>query len=251
MKAVAAAAPARPDGYTNELDSTESTDRRTALPPYDRSILTSFRGRAEKRDSQLMTSERIIDSRLFACSNFLSIRLCQTICEQMQTSCRKASAVLGGKRPFVDERTRSAKNVTVAAAAHQVIASHLQVIAPQIAQYFGCTLAGLRELQFLAYDNGDFFVFHRDKTNALAEPPRISARKVSVVIFLNDPILGSYSGGALEFYAHDLVGIPMYEQVKASFTSKTGTLVAFSPLVRHQVQPVTHGHRFTVVTWFV
>jgi predicted 2-oxoglutarate/Fe(II)-dependent dioxygenase YbiX len=173
----------------------------------------------------------------------------------MQTSSRKASTVLYGERPLVNERTRKAKNVTVTLPAHKAITSRLHSIAPQIAENFGCTLTGLQELQFLAYDKGDFFVFHRDRTNGPAEPTRVSARKVSIVIFLNaesdHPVPGSYSGGALQFYAPDLVAEPMYEQAKVAFTGTTGALIAFNPFVRHQVQPVTHGQRFTVITWFI
>jgi SM-20-related protein len=203
----------------------------------------------------MTTLEHFTDLGLFVRPNFLPTELCEVACEEMRTSQRKVGTVLDGKQGLVDEQTRKAKNVIVALPTHQAITSRLHALAPDVAEHFGSVLTGLQELQFLAYDEGDFFVFHRDRTDAPTEPTWVSERKVSVVVFLNaeseHPDLGSYGGGTLQFYAHDLVAKPMYEQAKISFTGAPGTLVAFDPLVHHQVELVTHGERFTVVTWFV
>jgi predicted 2-oxoglutarate/Fe(II)-dependent dioxygenase YbiX len=200
--------------------------------------------------------EHYIDQKLFVRPNFLPAKLCDAICEDMRMSShREAGTVLDGKQALVDERTRKAKNVAVALATRQAITSRLQAIAPDVAEHFGSALTGLQELQFLAYNEGDFFAFHRDSADSPTDPRRVRERKVSTVIFLNAksdrPGPDSYGGGALEFYAHDLIAEPMYEQAKIPFAGTPGTLVAFDPFVRHQVEPVTHGQRFTVVTWFV
>jgi SM-20-related protein len=200
--------------------------------------------------------EHSIHQRIFVRSNFLPVKLCEAVCEEMRRSThREAGTVVDGEQALLDERIRRAKHVTVAQPTHQAITSRLHAIAPDIAEHFGFTPTGLRELHFLAYNEGDFFAFHRDSSDSPTDPTRVRERKVSTVIFLNaqsgHPGSGSYGGGSLEFYAHDLVAEPMYEQVKISFTGTPGTLLAFDPFVRHQVQPVTHGQRFTVVTWFV
>jgi len=200
--------------------------------------------------------EHDIHQRIFVRPNFLPTKLCEAVCEEMRTSShREAGTVIDGEQALVDERTRRAKHVTVALPTHQAITSRLHAIAPNVAGHFGFALTGLRELHFLAYNEGDFFAFHRDSSDSPTDPTRVRERKVSTVIFLNAqsdrPSLGSYGGGELEFYAHDLVAEPMYEQTKISFTGTPGTLVAFDSFVRHQVEPVTHGQRFTVVTWFV
>jgi SM-20-related protein len=203
-----------------------------------------------------MKLEHYIDQKLFVRPNFLSTELCEAICEEMRTtSHREAGTVLDGEQAILDERTRRAKHVTVALNIHQAIRSRLHAIAPDVAEHFGFALTGLRELHFLAYNEGDFFAFHRDSADAPTDPTRVKERKVSVVIFLNaksvSPGAGSYGGGTLEFYAHDFVAEPRYEQAKIPFTGTPVTLVAFDSFVRHQVEPVTHGQRFTVVTWFV
>jgi predicted 2-oxoglutarate/Fe(II)-dependent dioxygenase YbiX len=200
--------------------------------------------------------EHFIDLGLFVRPNFLPLTLCEAACEEMRMSQPKVGTILDNAQELVDEQIRKAKNViTVASPTRRAITERLDAIAPDVAEHFGCALTGMQELQFLNYDEGDFFVFHRDKTDTPDEPAWVSERKVSAVIFLNaGPAhhnLNSYSGGTLEFYAHDLIAEPMYKQAKIPLPATPGTLVAFDPLVRHQVQPVTHGQRFTVVTWFV
>ena len=203
----------------------------------------------------MTTLDQQLGSGLFVRADFVPMTLCTAVCEEMRRAPSSAGTVLDGEDPLVDERTRRARKVTVARPARDEIASRLHALTPVVADHFGCALAGLRELQFLAYDRGDFFIFHRDRTDASTEPARVRARKVSVVIFLNEvsdhPVPGSYSGGALQFYAPDLVADADYEKTKLSLTATAGTLIAFDPRVRHQVQPVTSGRRYTVVTWFV
>lgn len=83
-------------------------------------------------------------------------------------------------------------------------------------------------------------------------PQVVRDRRLSVVMFLNDPSTepapDCYGGGALVFYglldeANKLAGLPLFGQ--------GGGLVAFLPHVSHAVEAVTHGTRYTIVTWFV
>jgi SM-20-related protein len=74
-----------------------------------------------------------------------------------------------------------------------------------------------------------------------------------VVVFLNDqaeePSPLTYGGGTLTFYG--LLGGEKGEKVGLPLVGEEGLLVAFKSNITHAVTPVTHGERFTVVTWLV
>lgn len=163
--------------------------------------------------------------------------------------------MLNGSNAVVDERTRMAKHSDVSEWVRAAITTRLSDLMPRVAEYFGASLSGLRDVQFLRYDEGDFFVFHQDRGDSPDEPVRVRERLVSVVMFFNDtsaePSPGRYGGGELEFYLPDLLVEPGHVRAKLRFPASAGTLVAFDPRARHQVRPVVHGHRYTAVTWFV
>jgi SM-20-related protein len=82
-------------------------------------------------------------------------------------------------------------------------------------------------------------------------PIFVRERRISVVLFVNggsdEPAPGSLGGGALTFYGlmgdgGQSVGLPV--------DAESGLAVAFPSATLHGVSPVTHGQRFTVVTWF-
>jgi SM-20-related protein len=185
---------------------------------------------------------------------FLSPQLCESVCAHIHAAPREAGTILLGDRPVIDEHTRKAKHAVVPTSVRQPVADRLYALMPQISEHLGVSVSGLRDLQFLRYDKGDFFAFHRDRDDRVAdEPQRVRERQVSAVVFLNQEsastAAGTYGGGELQFYMPDL--IPGYRRAKFSFPAAPGTLVAFNPQVLHQVLPVTHGQRYTIVTWFV
>jgi len=65
------------------------------------------------------------------------------------------------------------------------------------------TLSGCERPQFLCYRTGDFFHPHRDARDEPDAPDFLKARRLSVVLFLNDEADEAhgetYSGGALTF----------------------------------------------------
>ena len=63
-------------------------------------------------------------------------------------------------------------------------------------------------------------------------------RKLSITVQLSDPT--TYKGGNLCFYTGE-------EPHQAS--KKQGTVVAFPSFVQHQIQPVTKGQRYSLVSW--
>jgi SM-20-related protein len=114
------------------------------------------------------------------------------------------------------------------------------------AQHFGSSLRELEEPQFLRYEAGDYFVAHQDGNTGLLRSER-EERKVSAVVFLNSqsetPGPDVYGGGALVFHPRDAS-----EPVRP--TAEAGTLVAFRAETTHEVEPVTHGERFTIASWY-
>ena len=79
-----------------------------------------------------------------------------------------------------------------------------------------------------------------------------SRRRVSVVIFLNrqsqEPAEDAYGEGHLTFYG--LLEGREWEKCAFPLDAEPGLLIAFPSDKWHEVKPVSHGRRFTVVTWF-
>lgn len=75
---------------------------------------------------------------------------------------------------------------------------------------------------------------------------------MSVVIFLNrqsqEPAEDAYGEGQLTFYG--LLDGPQWEKCASPLDAEPGLLIAFPSDRWHEIKPVSHGRRFTVVTWF-
>jgi SM-20-related protein len=107
----------------------------------------------------------------------------------------------------------------------------------RIEAHFGRSLDGFDEPQFLRYGPGDYFVAHQDgNTPSVRDESRF--RKVSVVIFLSAP--GTFGGGSLVLHADP----PL------TLAPPPGTLVAFPSETTHEVLPITHGERLSIVSWY-
>ena len=114
--------------------------------------------------------------------------------------------------------------------------------------HFGLPLTACEEPQFLRYRVGDFFVPHQDGNTPLVyDDSRF--RRISVVVFLSaaseEPAPDTYGGGTLVFHGH-YTG----PTLRVPVTPPAGTLVAFRAETTHEVTPVTHGERYTIVSWF-
>jgi SM-20-related protein len=129
------------------------------------------------------------------------------------------------------------------------VAARLLALKPAAEKHFRLRLSGSRPPQFLVYRPGDFFRRHRDSSADPGAGEAATGRKVSAVAFLNGAEgEDGYGGGALVFYG--LLDDPRGEQVGFPLTPEAGLLVAFRSDVIHEVTPVTHGERCTVVSWF-
>jgi len=86
--------------------------------------------------------------------------------------------------------------------------------------------------QFTTYEKDFFYDFHEDGTFH-----EDGMRKLSITIILSDP--DHYDGG--EF---------IFESGGDMISKNQGTVIAFPSFIRHRVNSVTKGIRYSLVNWF-
>jgi SM-20-related protein len=175
----------------------------------------------------------------------LDAAACAALREELRTASGSAAALLSGEvRPLVRRVTRVAVPDALAAR----LTALLMAQKGALEGHFGLALTRCEPPQFLRYQEGDFFVPHQDgNTPLIHDDSRF--RKVSVVLFLSPqaekPAPDAYGGGALVLHGH-YMGPPL----QVVMPNAPGTLVAYRAETTHEVTPVTHGERFTIVSWF-
>lgn len=174
----------------------------------------------------------------------------------MQSAGRSLATVRAsrhGQAYGVDTTVRSAKWVEVEETTVSMVRSRLLDLKPAVERHFNVSLKGCQQPQFLAYREGDFYLPHRDRPDDPDAAAFAAERKVSVVIFLNsespEPRQDAYGGGALTFYG--LIDTPLGKSVGIPLAGQSGLLIAFPSEIPHEVQPVTYGERYTIVSWYV
>ena len=135
---------------------------------------------------------------------------------------------------------RRTSRLFVSAEKEQQINHYLQELKPRLEVHFQMPLSGVEFFQFLLYREGDFYKRHADKNDRLETPDYIKARRVSIVIFLNDETI-SYTGGTLAVWS--LAG-------RIRVPGETGKVVAFRSELMHEVEPVQSGERYSIVSWY-
>ena len=102
------------------------------------------------------------------------------------------------------------------------------------------------------YREGDFFRPHADSSDDPDEPDYVRERRVSAVVFVNEPAetpeAAGYEGGALVFFG--LMGEDEAANVGLPLSAESGMLVGFPSELVHGVQPVVRGERYSIATWF-
>jgi SM-20-related protein len=191
---------------------------------------------------------------LFTIGGFLEPETCARLRAEVAAAKKVPGAVGGeGDEYRIDRASRRTGIAELPDAAQEVVAERLSAVIPDIAHYFGIEVEGRQSLQFLVYGKGDFFEAHRDRNDSRGAAAFSARRRVSVVAFLNgeseEPRDGTYGGGSLTFYG--LLGGDRGKQVGLPLVGEAGLLVAFDSGVTHSVTPITHGERYTVVTWLV
>jgi SM-20-related protein len=175
----------------------------------------------------------------------LDAAACAALREELRAAGGSAAALLTGEvRPLVRKVTR----VAVRAETSERVAWLIMARKEQLERHFAVALNDCEPPQFLRYETGDFFVPHQDgNTPLIHDDSRF--RKISIVLFLSpqsdEESPGGYGGGALVLH-----GPYMGPPLRVTMPAAPGTLVAYRAEVTHEVTPVTHGERFTIVSWF-
>ena len=148
----------------------------------------------------------------------------------------------------VASSARKASRIAVSDTIHAAVAALLEGLQPRIGVHFDRPLNGFEEPQFLRYRPGDYFVAHQDGNTPLVyDESRF--RKVSVVISLSaqseHPTPETFCGGSLVL--HGAFG---ETEPRLTLAPAPGTLVAFPSEATHEVLPITHGERLSVVSWY-
>jgi predicted 2-oxoglutarate/Fe(II)-dependent dioxygenase YbiX len=144
---------------------------------------------------------------------------------------------------IVNRNIRDTQEVHVAAATARKLATvHRSSIQTVINPFYAVEVRDSEPLQILHYGAGGHYIPHVDAETLYTDDSghemweKTLDRDLSVVYFLND----DFAGGELVFPALDLTIRP-----------EAGALVCFPSDHNfvHGVNPVTAGHRYTVVTW--
>lgn len=164
----------------------------------------------------------------------------------------RSSVVYGSSRSgVVDETTRKSLRLSPSVEIVDFIVNRLLGCMDEVAQHFAVKLGECEDPQFLRYEKGDFFVAHQDGNTGLLRLDT-ERRLVSTVIFLTreaeSPAEGPnvHCGGSLVFT--NLRATP--ERAKFHVRAEPGTLIAFRSETTHEVTPVTHGLRYSIVSWY-
>src|SRR3954464_551070 len=88
-----------------------------------------------------------------------------------------------------DTGLRRALAVDGSSAPAGTVDAAFDILRPRLERHFALTLKGHEPPHYLVYEPGAFFVAHRDRPRH--EAAELSARRVSIVLFLND----DFSGG--------------------------------------------------------
>jgi predicted 2-oxoglutarate/Fe(II)-dependent dioxygenase YbiX len=204
---------------------------------------------------------------LFVQKDFLSTQLCEQMLNGIRsaetapvmvvsvnalsvgTATRTQTAAQTAAASELDPHQRVTEQIKPSATLECLIRERLFAIQPTLEQHFSQPLKGYQDPLFYRYNPGGFFATHRDCIDTPDAPDFLRTRRISIIIFLNamskEPMSRHYSGGALTFYG--LMNDPRYG---FPMTGTPGMLIAFRSDISHEVQMVTAGERYTVVSWF-
>jgi SM-20-related protein len=189
---------------------------------------------------------------MYVARGFLGPEICSKLrCEARSAAATPATVWDSDYRFVVDEDIRKTRVARVSEAANDLVKAPLMALKPTLDRHFDVVTTGYRKPQFLIYRLGDFFNPHPDNVQEPGATGVVTGRRVSVVIFLNseaqEPGPDCYGGGSLTFFG--LMDDPRMSDYGFPLAGEEGMLVAFRPEIIHAVTPVTHGERYTVVTW--
>lgn len=190
---------------------------------------------------------------LFVAKDFFDAEQCaELLAEARSVTSTPATIGIGSDTYAVDESRRRSKWANVSAETVSSVKARLLTLKPAVERHFDVALTDCQDPQFLVYREGDYFRAHSDRRRGSDAAEFSKERRVSAVVFLNGeseaPGTDVYGGGSLTFYG--LIGDSRMEEYGIPLQGEPGLLVAFRPELVHEVTPVAHGERYTIVTWF-
>jgi len=200
----------------------------------------------------MITADFFARTGLFVVPNFLSHEMCAKLRSALASADWKPAPVAEGGQDTYDEEHRKTKQHTIDNGSKKEMHVRLLAIKSQLESHFRTPLSGCQAPVFLSYSVGDFFRAHADTADDMDLQEGIKTRKVSAVVLINRNAHEgpeTYSGGALVFYGL----FPDDPQLKSRgfpLQAEEGLLIAFPSRMRHEVQPVTRGKRYSIVTWY-
>jgi SM-20-related protein len=186
---------------------------------------------------------------LLTISNFLDAPTRADILSQMRAAPGGPATVYGREAAgAVEAIVRKVTRISIARETTDRVTKLMLERKSEVEKYFDEKLSEAEESQFLRYQPGDYFIPHQDgNTPLIFDDSRL--RKVSVVIFLSTQSIeltaDSYTGGALVLHG----AYPNHE-ARFPVPNEPGTLVAFRAQTTHEVTPVEHGERYSIVSWY-
>jgi SM-20-related protein len=191
--------------------------------------------------------------------DFFDHALCTTLLSELRAAPCRPAEVYRTTTGFVrNDDARRTGFVNTTPETETLVVDRLTAAIPSLAAHFELPLERCQTPYFLRYGPGDFFGLHTDRNRDPDALDAIQRRLVSVIIFLNDQHdgargeecddRGTYAGGDLTFTTR--VGATRDIPFKVPLRCRGGTLAAFPALVPHEVRPVTHGNRYTIVSWY-
>lgn len=196
----------------------------------------------------MTTTETNTLPNLFLARNFFDAQTCEWILSEMRSAQSSPATVYSDAATgSINDRVRKATRIAPAPEMAEFIKRRLLEGKQAIEEYFQVSLSECEDPQFLRYGEGDFFVAHQDGNTGLLRFDRERIRRISVVLFLSNqsevPGSGDYCGGSLILYSSG-------RDRNVHLHGELGTLVAFRPETTHEVIPVTHGERYSIVCWY-
>lgn len=184
---------------------------------------------------------------LFTVKQFLEPNVCQEIVAAMSAAQGDAATVYGRTTSgAVEQNIRKTLRIRPSVATVESIVSRLWALKDSIEKHFAVALSECEDPQFLRYREGDFFVAHQDGNTGLMRLDT-EQRLVSTVLFLSresdSSQPGAHCGGSLVF-----TNLRTFEKVRV--VGEPGMLVAFRAETTHEITPVTHGDRYSIVSWY-
>jgi SM-20-related protein len=185
---------------------------------------------------------------LLVVKQFFAPQICEELVAELKTAERNSSTVAGrGPTKTVDEGVRKSLRLLPSTKTVALVTSNLLERRGEVEAHFGIKLDECEDPQFLHYRIGDFFVAHQDGNTGLLRL-ETEKRKISVVIFLStesdNPQPNTHCGGSLVFSNYRLT------PGRFRMVGEPGTLVAFRSETTHEVTPLTHGERYSIVSWY-